>query len=161
VRPRLTRLAADRLRSYVTGGGHLAFALEAAYPWARTAAAAARRLPPARAVKAVWRRLRRLHRRTRRKLTAHKTKVAVFNRVLRRSGRRVRAVWSYAASPEGFPDDARLVKRGSWSYFLALARADFWIDNQGFPDGLRKRPQTTYVQTWHGSAYKLMGLDQP
>src|SRR5690606_22792104 len=59
------------------------------------------------------------------------------------------------------PDDARLVKRGSWSYFLALARAEFWIDNQGFPDGLRKRPQTTYVQTWHGSAYKLMGLDQP
>lgn len=192
VRPRLTRLAADRLRSYVTRGGHLAFALEAANPWARTAAAAARRLPPARAVKAVWRRLRRLHRRTRRKLTAHKTKVAVFNRVLsrlpvrtglvvfeshlgkqysdnpkyiyrelRRSGRRVRAVWSYAASPEGFPDDARLVKRGSWSYFLALARAEFWIDNQGFPDGLRKRPQTTYVQTWHGSAYKLMGLDQP
>lgn len=82
-------------------------------------------------------------------------------RELRRSGRRVRAVWSYAASPEGFPDDARLVKRGSWSYFLALARAEFWIDNQGFPDGLRKRPQTTYVQTWHGSAYKLMGLDQP
>src|SRR5690606_4997484 len=67
VRPRLTRLAADRLRSYVTRGGHLAFALEAANPWARTAAAAARRLPPARAVKAVWRRLRRLHRRTRRK----------------------------------------------------------------------------------------------
>ncbi len=35
------------------------------------------------------------------------------------------------------------------------------MDNQGYPEGLRKRPETTYIQTWHGSAFKLMGLDQP
>ncbi|XRQ16174.1 CDP-glycerol glycerophosphotransferase family protein [Actinomadura welshii] len=192
VRARLTRLAADRLHSYVTGGGHLAFALEAANPWARLAAAAARRAPLARAGRLAWRRARGLDGRVRRALTSRRTKTAVFNRVLtrlpvraglavfeshlgrqysdnpkyiyrelRRSGRPVRAVWSYASSPEGFPDDAGLVRRGSWAYFLALARAEFWIDNQGYPDGLRKRPETTYIQTWHGSAFKLMGLDQP
>ena len=82
-------------------------------------------------------------------------------RELRRSGRPVEAVWSYATSAKGFPSDARLVRRDSWRYHLALARAEFWIDNQGYPDRLRKRPETTYIQTWHGSAYKLMGLDQP
>jgi CDP-glycerol glycerophosphotransferase len=35
------------------------------------------------------------------------------------------------------------------------------VENQGFPDGLRKRRATTYLQTWHGSAYKRMGLDEP
>ncbi|WP_207933308.1 CDP-glycerol glycerophosphotransferase family protein [Actinomadura sp. GC306] len=188
VRPRLTRLAADRLRSYVTGGGHLAFALESGNPWARQAAAAARRLPVARAV----RRARQADKNVRRRLTSRKTKIAVFNRVLsrlpvrtglavfesqlgkgysgnpkyiyrelRRSGVPVRAVWSYASSPQGFPSGAELVRRGSWSYYLALARAEFWVDDQGYPDGLRKRPETTYIQTWHGSAFKLMGLDQP
>ncbi|TDC44536.1 glycosyltransferase [Actinomadura sp. KC345] len=192
VRPRLTRLAADRLRSYVTEGGHLAFRLEAGSPWARLAAAAARRLPVAPAGLLAWRRARRAGGGVRRGLTSRKTKIAVFNRVLsrlpvrrdlvvfeshlgrqysdnpkyiyrelRRSGHPVKAVWSYASSPAGFPDDARLVRRGSWAYYAALARAGFWIDNQGYPDGLRKRPETTYIQTWHGSAYKLMGLDQP
>ncbi|TDB96236.1 glycosyltransferase family 2 protein [Actinomadura sp. 7K534] len=192
VRPRLTRFAGDRLRSYVTGGGHLAFALETDSPWARLAGAAARRVPVVRAGRRAWRRVRRLDRSARRRLTSRKTKVAVFNRVLsrlpvrtglavfesqlgkqysdnpkyvyrelRRSGLPVRAVWSYASSPDGFPRDAELVKRGSWAYYLALARAEFWIDNQGYPDGLRKRPETTYIQTWHGSAFKLMGLDQP
>ncbi|MFI0353934.1 CDP-glycerol glycerophosphotransferase family protein [Actinomadura sp. 9N407] len=82
-------------------------------------------------------------------------------RELRRSGIPVRAYWSYEGSPKGFPSDATLVRRGSWPYYLALARAQFWVDNQGFPEGLRKRKATTYVQTWHGSAYKLMGFDKP
>ncbi|MFA1544244.1 bifunctional glycosyltransferase/CDP-glycerol:glycerophosphate glycerophosphotransferase [Actinomadura monticuli] len=192
VRPRLTRIAADRLRSYVTGGGHLAFALETASPWARLAGAAALRAARSPAGRLVWRRARGLKKSVRRRLTARTTKIAVFNgvlsrlpvrpglavfeshlgrhysdnpkyiyRELRRTGRPVTAVWAYASSPKGFPDDARLVRRGSWGYFLALARAQFWVDNQGFPEGLRKRPGTTYIQTWHGSAFKLMGLDQP
>ncbi|MFD0855427.1 CDP-glycerol glycerophosphotransferase family protein, partial [Actinomadura adrarensis] len=74
---------------------------------------------------------------------------------------RVKAYWSYEDSPKGFPSDATLVRRGSWAYFYALARAEFWVDNQGFPEGLRKRDETTYIQTWHGSAYKRMGFDQP
>jgi CDP-glycerol glycerophosphotransferase len=80
---------------------------------------------------------------------------------LRRSGSGHTAIWSYARSPAGFPKDARLVRRGSWQYYLALARAGYWVDNQGFPRAATKRPQTTYIQTWHGSAYKRMGLDVP
>lgn len=80
---------------------------------------------------------------------------------LRKSGATYTAIWSYAKSPSGFPKDAKLVRRGSWQYYLALARAGYWVDNQGFPREAVKRPQTTYIQTWHGSAYKRMGFDEP
>lgn len=80
---------------------------------------------------------------------------------LLKSGGKYTAIWSYAGSPAGFPKKAKLVRRNSWGYHLALARAQYWVDNQGFPRGIVKRPQTTYIQTWHGSAYKLMGTDSP
>jgi CDP-glycerol glycerophosphotransferase len=53
------------------------------------------------------------------------------------------------------------VRRWSWRYLTALARAEYWIDNQGYPLRLTKRPETTYIQTWHGSALKRMGFDEP
>ncbi|MGW4619153.1 bifunctional glycosyltransferase/CDP-glycerol:glycerophosphate glycerophosphotransferase [Streptomyces sp. NPDC004592] len=81
---------------------------------------------------------------------------------LRRRRLPVTAIWSYSgARPEGFPEDAELVRRWSWRYLRALAQAEFWIDNQGFPLRLAKRPETTYIQTWHGSALKRMGFDEP
>ncbi|HET6533820.1 MAG TPA: CDP-glycerol glycerophosphotransferase family protein [Actinoplanes sp.] len=79
---------------------------------------------------------------------------------LRRRGLPYDTVWAYADVPTGFPEDARLVRRGSWAYFHALATARFWVDNQGFPHDLRKRPETRYIQTWHGSAFKRMGFDE-
>ncbi|MEU3371572.1 bifunctional glycosyltransferase family 2 protein/CDP-glycerol:glycerophosphate glycerophosphotransferase [Streptomyces sp. NPDC006660] len=81
---------------------------------------------------------------------------------LRRQGVDFEAVWSYeGAKPTGFPKDATLVRRWSYAYLRALAQAEFWIDNQGFPASLTKRPGTTYIQTWHGSALKRMGFDLP
>ncbi|MER7946855.1 CDP-glycerol glycerophosphotransferase family protein [Streptomyces sp. NPDC096079] len=81
---------------------------------------------------------------------------------MRRQGIPFEAVWSYAgATPVGFPEGATLVRRWSWQYLRALAQAEFWIDNQGFPLRLTKRPGTTYIQTWHGTALKRMGFDEP
>jgi CDP-glycerol glycerophosphotransferase len=84
-----------------------------------------------------------------------------IHKALRVHGTPHQAIWSYSTSTAGFPADAKLVKRGSWAYYHALARAEFWVDNQGFPAGLNKRRQTTYLQTWHGSAFKRMGFDEP
>lgn len=84
-----------------------------------------------------------------------------LHQALRQSGYRGRISWSYAGGTGGYPKDAKLVKRGSLRYLLALARAEFWVDNQGFPQWIRKRPQTTYIQTWHGTAYKTMGVNTP
>ncbi|MEU6001495.1 CDP-glycerol glycerophosphotransferase family protein [Streptomyces sp. NPDC047197] len=84
---------------------------------------------------------------------------AVHQEILDR-GLRLRCTWAYADSTDGFPDTAALVRRWSWRYLWALGRAEFWIDNQGFPHGLTKPRRTTYLQTWHGSAYKRMGFDE-
>jgi CDP-glycerol glycerophosphotransferase len=72
----------------------------------------------------------------------------------------LRPVWVYATHSAGFPAEARLVRRQSWGYLWALGRARFWVDNQGFPHDLKKRAGTTYIQTWHGSAFKRMGFDE-
>ena len=60
---------------------------------------------------------------------------------LRRNKYQGRITWSYAENTNGFPKDARLVQRNSWSYLRALARAEFWVDNQGFPQWMGKRKQ--------------------
>jgi CDP-glycerol glycerophosphotransferase len=81
---------------------------------------------------------------------------------LSRSGAPYKPIWSYSGSTRGFPKAAKLVKRDSWAYHRALARAEFWVDDEGgFPVELAKRARTTYVQAWHGSAFKHMGLDRP
>jgi CDP-glycerol glycerophosphotransferase len=80
---------------------------------------------------------------------------------IRRRGLRYDCVWTHRGDESGFPTDARLVRRGTWRYYLAFARAAFWVDNQGLPPGLTKPARTTYVQTWHGSALKRMGKDTP
>ncbi|UQX01139.1 bifunctional glycosyltransferase family 2 protein/CDP-glycerol:glycerophosphate glycerophosphotransferase [Streptomyces sp. RerS4] len=86
---------------------------------------------------------------------------AIYEEMVRQ-GVPFQAIWSYAgAKPTGFPTDATLVRRWSWAYLRALAQAEFWVDNQGFPLALAKRPGTTYIQTWHGSALKRMGFHEP
>ncbi|MEU3773305.1 CDP-glycerol glycerophosphotransferase family protein [Streptomyces sp. NPDC032472] len=86
---------------------------------------------------------------------------AIYEEMVRQ-GAPFEAIWSYAgAKPTGFPKEATLVKRWSWPYLRALAQAEYWVDNQGFPLALTKRPGTTYIQTWHGSALKRMGFHEP
>ena len=71
-------------------------------------------------------------------------------------------VWSHQ-SRKGvqFPQDCGKVRRESWHYYWLMARAEFWVDNQGFPRHFRRRRETTYIQTWHGTPLKRMGFDSP
>src|SRR5690625_4816128 len=48
------------------------------------------------------------------------------------------------------------IHRLSPSYYYYLAKAKYWINNQNFPTYIEKRPQTTYIQTWHGTPLKKM-----
>ncbi|MFJ6512315.1 CDP-glycerol glycerophosphotransferase family protein [Streptomyces sp. NPDC091406] len=189
-RPRLGRLAGDTWEPYITLKDHLALRLTARRRPARTAHRLVRyatRFRPARKAKLLVRALRkRLDRYRSRgfKAPAYNTWLTrlpvrrgsvVFEshmgtcygdspralyEEIRRQGLKLHATWSYDPSPAGFPDDARLVRRWSWRYLWALARAEYWVDNQGFPQHLRKPRHTTYLQTWHGSAYKRMGFDE-
>ncbi|MFH8482558.1 CDP-glycerol glycerophosphotransferase family protein [Streptomyces sp. NPDC018055] len=189
-RPRLGRLAGDTWEPYITLKDHLALRLTARRRPARTAHRLVRyatHFRPARQARLLTRALRRRLDRYRSrsfKATAYNawlTRLPVrrgsvvfeshmgrcygdspraLHEEIRRQGLKLRSTWSYDTSPDGFPADARLVRRWSWRYLWALARAEFWVDNQGFPQHLRKPARTTYLQTWHGSAYKRMGFDE-
>ncbi|UUU22584.1 bifunctional glycosyltransferase/CDP-glycerol:glycerophosphate glycerophosphotransferase [Streptomyces sp. DSM 40750] len=187
VRPRLTRLVADRVEPQISARGHLAFRL---VPDKKANVLVTRGLQgtPARLAKNGYRKAKAL----RKKATSGDTKIRLYHEVfqrmpvhrrlvvfeshlgrqysdspraiyeeMRRQGLDFEAVWSYTGRPEGFPSDATLVRRWSLPYLRALARAEFWIDNQSYPLKLTKRPGTTYLQTWHGSALKRMGFDEP
>ncbi|MGC9539885.1 bifunctional glycosyltransferase/CDP-glycerol:glycerophosphate glycerophosphotransferase [Streptomyces sp. UG1] len=186
VRPRLTRLVADRVEPEISARGHLAFRL---VPGKKANDLVVRGLQgtPGRLAKAGYRKAKALRQRA----TSGETKLRVYHDVylrmpvrkrlvvfeshlgrqysdspraiyeeMRRQGLDFEAVWSYTGRPQGFPADATLVRRWSLPYLKALARAEFWIDNQSYPLKLTKRPGTTYIQTWHGSALKRMGFDE-
>ncbi len=189
-RPRLSRLTADTWQPYVTAKHHLAVCLLPRRKAARKADAAVRYLAnfrPARVLKRMAKKLRkrrdalhsqrfklRVYHGLLSKLPVRRASVVFESHMgkcygdspralyeeLRTQRPGLSATWSYASSPEGFPSDARLVRRWSWPYLWALARAEWWVDNQGFPHALTKPSHTTYLQTWHGSAYKRMGFDE-
>lgn len=189
-RPRLGRLAGDTWEPYITLKDHFALRLTARRRPARTTHRLVRyatRFRPTRKAKLLVRSLRkRLDRYRSRgfkvpvyntwltRLPVRRGSVVLESHMgtcygdspralyqeIRRQGLKLHATWSYDPSPAGFPDDARLVRRWSWRYLWALARAEYWVDNQGFPQQLHKPRHTTYLQTWHGSAYKRMGFDE-
>ncbi|MDT3161271.1 teichoic acid glycerol-phosphate transferase TarF [Staphylococcus aureus] len=51
------------------------------------------------------------------------------------------------------------VTKFSMKWFLAMPRAKAWMINTRAPDWLYKSPRTTYLQTWHGTPLKKIGLD--
>ncbi|MEU9057655.1 CDP-glycerol glycerophosphotransferase family protein [Streptomyces sp. NPDC048430] len=188
--PRLGRTTGDTWQPYITLRDHLALRLEARHRPARTARRLvhyATHFRPARRARLLLRALRKrrdsLHARgfkvsvyrswllrlpVRRGSVVFESHMGTcygdspraVHEEVRARGLPLRCVWSYADSPAGFPADARLVRRWSWRYLWALARAEYWVDNQGFPQHLDKPSGTAYLQTWHGSAYKRMGFDE-
>ncbi|OKI01999.1 CDP-glycerol--glycerophosphate glycerophosphotransferase [Streptomyces sp. CB02923] len=191
VRPRLTRMVADHVRPHVSARGHLAFELVGRDPQrarAREWIGRGVRGRPGAVAKSGYRQVRAVRRSLvsgEAKLRAYhevflrlpvRKRTVVFESHLgrqfsdspravyeemRRQGLEFEAFWSYAEDPGEFPAEATLVRRWSLPYLKALAQAEFWVDNQSFPLKLAKRAQTTYVQTWHGSALKKMGFDTP
>ena len=67
-------------------------------------------------------------------------------------------VWVYQKDPENIPGNPIVVKRGSREYFHHLATAQYWVNNIIFPVH-KKREETTYIQTWHGTPLKRLGYD--
>ncbi|MFI5802677.1 CDP-glycerol glycerophosphotransferase family protein [Streptomyces sp. NPDC051561] len=80
---------------------------------------------------------------------------------LRRRDLPIDVVWSHSGDTSSFPDDVTLVRRGSWAYGRALARARYWVDSHNLPYLYGKPKGTKYLQTWHGQTLKAMGFDMP
>lgn len=57
------------------------------------------------------------------------------------------------------PGNAKKVKRISLTYFYLFAKAGFWVSDTRMPTYLKKRKDTIYIQTWHGTPLKRLALD--
>ncbi|OAT81593.1 hypothetical protein A6P54_12525 [Bacillus sp. MKU004] len=68
-------------------------------------------------------------------------------------------VWVYNKTISNKDADTIQVKRLTPKYFYYLAKSGYWINNQNFPTYIKKRKETTYIQTWHGTPLKKMLFD--
>ncbi|WP_235585527.1 CDP-glycerol glycerophosphotransferase family protein [Serinicoccus chungangensis] len=59
-----------------------------------------------------------------------------------------------------FPADVKLVPRHSARYFSDLATCDVLVTNDLVTRHYVKGPRVAYLQTWHGSPLKVIGLDE-
>lgn len=68
-------------------------------------------------------------------------------------------VWVYNKQHRFSDAKTKRIQRLSPQYYFYLLRAGYWVNNQNFPTYIKKRPQTTYLQTWHGTPLKKMLYD--
>lgn len=68
----------------------------------------------------------------------------------------MRCVWIFNEPPT---EQLEWVKRGSFRYHCLMARAGYWVFNTRQPKNVIKRSGTVYLQTWHGTPLKRLGLD--
>lgn len=55
--------------------------------------------------------------------------------------------------------NVRFIEYKSLEYYYALGTAGYLVNNSTFPPELSKRPEQTYINTWHGTPLKRMGYD--
>ena len=68
----------------------------------------------------------------------------------------MKKVWAYNGKIHHRDDQTKVVARLSPSYFWALGRARYWVNNQNFPHYVHRRPDGVYLQTWHGTPLKRL-----
>ena len=69
--------------------------------------------------------------------------------------------WTVADYSVQVPPNCKPVLRESPEWFCLLATAGYLVNNNNFPHYFRKRPGQFYLQTWHGTPLKRIGLDTP
>jgi CDP-glycerol glycerophosphotransferase len=69
----------------------------------------------------------------------------------------LRCVWAYNGH-QAIPGNPLIVQRGSPDYFRLLAQAKYRVNNVIFA-GHGKKPETIYLQTWHGTPLKRLSFD--
>ena len=73
--------------------------------------------------------------------------------------------WSFRINGQPFLDEALelgravVVRPGSDEYYDALASCKYWVRNNRVAEFAYPRDEQVYVQTWHGTPLKALGLD--
>ncbi|WP_263698128.1 bifunctional glycosyltransferase family 2 protein/CDP-glycerol:glycerophosphate glycerophosphotransferase [Bacillus thuringiensis] len=68
-------------------------------------------------------------------------------------------IWIFNDTKKDIPGSAKKVKRLSWKYYYYMATSKYWVANARMPAFLEKRPETIYLQTWHGTPLKKLASD--
>ena len=55
--------------------------------------------------------------------------------------------------------DMKLIKRFTPAWVPIIARAEFWVMNSRMPAWWHQNKKTAYIQTWHGTPLKRLGID--
>jgi CDP-glycerol glycerophosphotransferase len=77
---------------------------------------------------------------------------------LRRRGAPYEHVWVLSDGTPP-PDGATAVSPGSLGYLESLGRARHIVSSNVLPGYFRKKPSTSYLQTWHGTPLKRIAFD--
>jgi CDP-glycerol glycerophosphotransferase len=78
---------------------------------------------------------------------------------LRRRGDDREHLWAITDWSVPVPEGGTGVLRGTEEYYEALARSKYLISNDDMQPPFRKRDGQVYLQTWHGTPLKRIGLD--
>ena len=70
-----------------------------------------------------------------------------------------KCIWSLEDPTINIPGNAIKVKRARLKYLYYLAIAKIWVCDTRQPAFLVKRPETTYIQLWHGTPLKKLAMD--
>ena len=70
-----------------------------------------------------------------------------------------KCIWSLENTTIEIPGNAKKVKRARLKYLYYLAIAKIWVCDTRQPAFLVKRPETTYIQLWHGTPLKKLAMD--
>ena len=68
-------------------------------------------------------------------------------------------IWFYEKTRYAIPGICRQVQLKRLKYLLYMATARVWIFDARQPQFIRKRKNTLYIQTWHGTPLKKLALD--
>lgn len=68
-------------------------------------------------------------------------------------------IWILNDLGEQIEGKHKKIKRGSFRYYYYMATSGYWIFNCRQADKIKKRKETIYLQTWHGTPLKKLGMD--
>ena len=70
-----------------------------------------------------------------------------------------KCIWSFENTNTEIPGKATKVRRSRFKFLYYTLRSEFWIFDSRHLYYLKKNKKTKYIQTWHGTPLKKLGLD--
>ena len=72
---------------------------------------------------------------------------------------KLECIWIFQDIDTKIPGNAKKVKRSRLKYLYYTLRSEFWVFDSRHQYYLKKQDKTKYIQTWHGTPLKKLGLD--